>query len=61
MEMISNHFMSLNKFSRPCILYHQPRVNDPAMHFYYLLPALWVLVGANGGNLPQICATAGYY
>jgi hypothetical protein len=33
MEMIRNHFMSYNKFSRPYIFFDQPRVDDPTIHF----------------------------
>ena len=33
MDMISNHFMSYNNFSRPYIFFDQPRVDDPTIHF----------------------------
>jgi len=46
MEMISDHFVLYNKFSRPYIFYNQPRIDDPAMHFsstvYYQLSGFWL-------------------
>ena len=45
MQMISDHFMSYNKFSRPYIFYEQPRVDDPINHFsshiYYQFTGFW--------------------
>jgi hypothetical protein len=45
MEMISNHFMSYNKFSRPYVFFEQPRVDDPTAHFsshiYYQFTGFW--------------------
>jgi len=44
-EMISNHFMSYNKFSRPYIFYDQPRIDDPTTQFtsavYYQMTGFW--------------------
>ncbi len=45
MDMISHHFMSYNKFSRPYIFFDQPRVDDPTIHFsssiYYQMTMFW--------------------
>jgi hypothetical protein len=45
MDMISDHFISYNKFSRPFIFYEQPRVDDPSIQYssnvYYQLTGFW--------------------